>query len=57
MRAADFEITCRRSCSAAGILSCQDRYDASTREAVSRLIAAALSNPSVSPSRASRHAD
>jgi AcrR family transcriptional regulator len=39
------------------VLSCRDRYDASTREAVSRLIAAALSNPSVSPSRASRHAD
>jgi AcrR family transcriptional regulator len=39
------------------VLHCRDRYDASTREAVSRLIAAALSNPSVSPSRASRHAD
>jgi len=39
------------------VLSCRDRYDASTREAVSRLIAVALSNPSVSPSRASRHAD
>jgi AcrR family transcriptional regulator len=39
------------------ILSCRDRYDAATREAVSRLIAAALSNQSVSPSRASRHAD
>jgi AcrR family transcriptional regulator len=39
------------------VLSCRDRYDASTREAVSRLIAAALSNQSVSPSRASRHAD
>ena len=39
------------------ILSYRDRYDAATREAVSRLIAAALSNQSVSPSRASRHAD
>ncbi len=39
------------------VLSCRDRYDASTREAVSRLIAAALSNQSVSPSRASPHAD
>ena len=39
------------------ILSCRDRYDAATREAVSRLIAAALSNQSVSPSRVSRHAD
>jgi AcrR family transcriptional regulator len=39
------------------ILSCRDRYDASTREAVARLIAAALSNQSVSPSRASQHAD
>jgi Tetracyclin repressor-like, C-terminal domain len=39
------------------ILSYRDRYDAVTREAVSRLIAAALSNQSVSPSRASRHAD
>jgi AcrR family transcriptional regulator len=39
------------------ILSCRDRYDAATREAVSRLIAAALSNQSVSPSRASRHTD
>jgi AcrR family transcriptional regulator len=39
------------------VLSCPDRYDASTREAVSRLIAAALLNQSVSPSRASRHAD
>jgi AcrR family transcriptional regulator len=39
------------------ILSHRDRYDAATREAVSRLIAAALSNQSVSPSRASRHAD
>jgi AcrR family transcriptional regulator len=39
------------------ILSCRDRYDAATREAVSRLIAAALSNQSVPPSRASRHAD
>src|SRR6266478_4862068 len=32
-----------------------NRYDASTREAVSRLIADALLNQSVSPSRASRH--
>jgi AcrR family transcriptional regulator len=39
------------------VLSCRDRYDASTREAVSRLIADALLNRSVSPSRASRHAD
>jgi len=39
------------------VLSCRDRYDASTREAVSRLIADALLNQSVSPSRASRHAD
>jgi AcrR family transcriptional regulator len=39
------------------VLSCRDRYDAPTREAVSRLIAAALSNQSVSPSRASRRAD
>jgi AcrR family transcriptional regulator len=39
------------------VLSCRDRYDASTREAVSRLIAAALSNQSVSPSRASPYAD
>ena len=39
------------------MLSCRHRYDAATREAVSRLIAAALSNQSVSPSRASRHAD
>jgi AcrR family transcriptional regulator len=39
------------------VLSCRDRYDASTREAVSRLIAAALSNRSVSPSRASPYAD
>jgi AcrR family transcriptional regulator len=39
------------------VLSCGDRYDVSTREAVSRLIAAALSNQSVSPSRGSRHAD
>ena len=39
------------------ILSCRDRYDASTREAVSQLIADALLNQSVSPSRASRHAD
>jgi AcrR family transcriptional regulator len=37
--------------------SCRDRYDVSTREGLSRLIAAALSNQSVSPSRASRHAD
>ena len=39
------------------VLSCRDRYDASTREAVSLLIAAALSNRSVSPSRASPYAD
>jgi AcrR family transcriptional regulator len=39
------------------VLSRRDRYDASTREAVSRLIAAALSNQSVSPSRASPYAD
>jgi AcrR family transcriptional regulator len=39
------------------VLSCRDRYDASTREAVSRLIAAALSNQSVSPSRASPYGD
>jgi AcrR family transcriptional regulator len=39
------------------ILSCRDRYDASTREAVSQLIADALLNQSVPPSRASRHAD
>jgi AcrR family transcriptional regulator len=39
------------------VLSCRDRYDASTREAVSRLIAAALSNQSVSPSRALPYAD
>jgi AcrR family transcriptional regulator len=39
------------------ILSCRDRYDVSTREAVSRLIAAALSNQSVSPSGASPHKD
>jgi AcrR family transcriptional regulator len=39
------------------ILSCRDRYDASTREAVSRLIADALLNQSASPNRASRHAD
>lgn len=39
------------------ILSCRDRYDASTREAVSQLIADALLNQSVSPSRASRRAD
>lgn len=39
------------------ILSCRDRYDVSTREAVSRLIAAAPSNQSVSPSRTSRDAD
>ena len=39
------------------ILSCRDRYDVSTREGLGRLIAAALSNRSVSPSRASRHAD
>ena len=38
------------------ILSCRDRYDASTREAVSHLIADALLNQSVSPSRPSRHA-
>src|SRR5712675_1353223 len=39
------------------VLSCRDRYDASTREAVSQLIAECLVNQSVSPSRASRHAD
>jgi hypothetical protein len=39
------------------ILSRRDRYDASTREAVSQLIADALLNQSVSPSRASRHTD
>jgi AcrR family transcriptional regulator len=39
------------------ILSCRDRYDAATREAVSRLIAAAMSNQSEPPSRASRRAD
>jgi AcrR family transcriptional regulator len=39
------------------ILSCRDRYDASTREAVSQLIADALLTQSVSPSRSSRHAD
>jgi AcrR family transcriptional regulator len=39
------------------ILSCRDRYDASTREALSQLIADALLNQSVSRSRASRHAD
>jgi AcrR family transcriptional regulator len=39
------------------VLSCRDRYDVSTREAVSRLIAAALSNQSVSPSRTSRPDD
>jgi AcrR family transcriptional regulator len=39
------------------VLSCRDRYDASTREAMSQLIAAALSNQSVSPSRASPYAD
>jgi AcrR family transcriptional regulator len=39
------------------VLSCRDRYDASTRNAVSQLIAAALSNQSVSPSRASPYAD
>ena len=39
------------------VLSCRDRYDASTRVAVSRLIAAAMSNQSVSPSRASPYAD
>ncbi len=39
------------------ILSCRDRYAASTREAVSQLIADALLNQSVSPSRASRHPD
>jgi AcrR family transcriptional regulator len=39
------------------ILSCRDRYAASTREAASQLIADALLNQSVSPSRASRHAD
>jgi AcrR family transcriptional regulator len=39
------------------VLSCRDRYDASTREAVSRLIADALLNRSVSPSRAWRHAE
>jgi hypothetical protein len=39
------------------VLSCRDWYDAYTREAVSRLIADAFLNQSVSPSRASRHAD
>jgi hypothetical protein len=39
------------------VLSCRDRYDASAREAVSRLIADALLNRSVSPSGASRHAE
>jgi AcrR family transcriptional regulator len=39
------------------VLSYRDRYDASTREAVSRLIADALLNRSMSPSRASRHAE
>jgi AcrR family transcriptional regulator len=39
------------------VRSCRDRHDASTREAVSRLIAAALSNQSVPPSRASPYAD
>jgi AcrR family transcriptional regulator len=39
------------------VLYCRDRYDAYTREAVSRLIADAFLNQSVSPSRASRHAD
>jgi len=39
------------------VLSCRGRYDASTREAVGRLIAAALSNQSASPSRASPNAD
>jgi AcrR family transcriptional regulator len=39
------------------ILSRRDRYDASTREAVSQLIADALLNQSVLPSRASRHTD
>jgi AcrR family transcriptional regulator len=39
------------------VLSCRDSYDAYTREAVSRLIADAFLNQSVSPSRASRHAD
>jgi AcrR family transcriptional regulator len=39
------------------ILSCRNRYDAATRETVSRLIAAALSNQSVSPSGASPYAD
>jgi AcrR family transcriptional regulator len=39
------------------VLSCRDRYDASTRGAVSQLIADALLNQSVSSSRASRHAD
>jgi len=39
------------------ILFCRDRHDASTREAVSQLIADALLNQSVLPSRASRHAD
>jgi AcrR family transcriptional regulator len=35
----------------------RDKYDAGTREALSRLIATALLNHSVSPSRASPHAD
>ena len=39
------------------VLSCRDRYDASAREAVSRLIADALLNRSVSQSGASRHAE
>jgi AcrR family transcriptional regulator len=39
------------------VLSCRDRYDASTREAVSRLIADALLNRSKSPRRVSRHAE
>jgi AcrR family transcriptional regulator len=39
------------------VLSCRDRYDASTREAVSRLIADALLDRSMSPSRVSRHAE
>jgi AcrR family transcriptional regulator len=35
----------------------RNSYDVATREALSRLLAAALLNRSVSPSRASRHAD
>jgi AcrR family transcriptional regulator len=39
------------------VVSRRDRYDASTREAVSRLIGDAFLNRSVSKSRASRHAE